>query len=88
MNKDKFYHNERFVRVTGPGFSFSGNIENCKEATNTILGTCFKYLWGGTAFVTMAYKTVDFIFSNIKSKKDHDHNLEEAAHKSNLKLIK
>ena len=85
MNKDKFYHNERFVRVTGPGFSFSGNIENCKEATNTILGTCFKYLWGGTAFVTMAYKTVDFIFSNIKSKKDHDHNLEEAAHKSNLK---
>lgn len=77
MKKDHYLHHEGCVRVTGPGFSYTGNIENCKEATNTILGTCFKYLWGGTALVTVVYKATDFLFGNIKSEKNHLHKMEE-----------
>lgn len=77
MKKDYYLHNEDCVRVTGPGFSYTGDIGNCKKATSTILGTCFKYLWGGTALVTVVYKATDFLFGNIKSEKNHLHKMEE-----------
>lgn len=77
MKKNYYLHNEDCVRVTGPGFSYTGDIGNCKKAISTILGTCFKYLWGGTALVTVVYKATDFLFGNIKSEKNHLHTMEE-----------
>ena len=74
------------ISVTGPkGFGYTGSIENCEKATNTILWASLSFIGGLTASGIVS-DVADFFFGNKKDENNHRRKMEEQelAHKRKM----
>ena len=74
------------ISVTGPkGFGYTGSIENCEKATNTILWASLSFIGGLTASGIVS-DVADFFFGNKKDENKHRRKMEEQelAHKRKM----